>query len=337
MAGKNRRPPPDMKRELLKKGSSFSFFQVIRLLRLLERTSGAANNADITDTEHIRIRPKLSLAFPPSDVDNIEELEGEDPGFLVNTTFLGLYGTSSPLPVFYTEDLMEEASSDESVSRDFLDIFNHRLFLLLFKCWSKYRQHLKVVEEQDSQYLERLFCLVGLGEKAFRDNIPEPYSLIRYAGLLTQYPRSSLGLRTLLKDAAGGIPLEIIPCVGAKTAIPEEQRFHLGISGCSLGEDSFLGNEILDRTSKFRIQVGPLKQNQYQEFVPGAPKYDLLTFLTNLYLVEPLKYEVECILSNVQLSPACLGGPKWSALGMDTWMFSGEAPSEMRAVFASQS
>ena len=326
-----------MKHELLKKGRRFSFFQVIRMLRLLKRAAGDGSNADITDTGHIRIRPKLSLAFPPSDVDSIQELEGEDPRFLVNTTFLGLYGTSSPLPVFYTEDLMEEASSDESVSRDFLDIFNHRLFLLLFKCWSKYRQHIKVVEERDSMYLERLFCLVGLGEKAFRQDVPEPYPLIRYAGLLTQFPRSSLGLRTLLKDALGGISLEIIPCVGTKTAIPEEQRFHLGISGCSLGEDSFLGNEILDRSSKFRIRIGPLQQDQYQEFLPGAQKYQLLTFLTNFYLVEPLTYEVECILSTVHISPVCLGAPRWSALGMDTWMFSGEAPAEMRAVFYPQS
>jgi type VI secretion system protein ImpH len=325
-----------MKGELLRHGHTYSFFQVIRLLRLLEHTAGAGSNADITDTEHIRIRPKLSLAFPPSDVDSIEELDGEDPRFLVNTTFLGLYGTSSPLPVFYTEDLMEEVSSDESISRDFLDIFNHRLYMLLFKCWSKYRQHLKVVEEQDSQYLERLFCLVGLGEKAFREDIPEPYRLIRYAGLLTQFPRSSLGLQTLLKDALG-IPLEIIPCIGTKTAIPEEQKFYLGISGCTLGEDSFLGNEILDRTSKFRIKIGPIQQDQYQEFLPGAHKYHLLTFLTNFYLVEPLKYEVECILSAVQTQPACLSAPRWSALGMDTWMFSGEAPAEMRAVFYPQS
>lgn len=326
-----------MKHDLLRHGRRFSFFQVIRLLRQLERTTGADSNADITDTGHIRIRPKLSLAFPSSDVDSIEELDGEEPRFLVNTTFLGLYGTSSPLPVFYTEDLMEEASSDESVSRDFLDIFNHRLFLLLFKCWSKYRQHLKVVEERDPLYLERLFCLVGLGEKAFRQDLPEPYPLIRYAGLLTQYPRSALGLRTLLKDALGGIPLEIIPCVGAMTAIPEEQRFQLGISACSLGEDSFLGDEILDRTSKFRIHIGPLQQDHYQEFLPGAQKYQLLTFLTNFYLTEPLTYDVECILSSVQISPVCLGAPRWSALGMDTWMFSGEAPAEMRAVFSPQS
>jgi type VI secretion system protein ImpH len=337
MAGKDRRPPPDMKRELLEKGRSFSFFQVIRLLRLLERTHSSDKETDITDTSHIRIRPKLSLAFPPSDVDSIEELDEEDLRFLVNTTFLGLYGTSSPLPVFYTEDLMDESSSDESVSRDFLDIFNHRLFLLLFKCWSKYRQHLKVVEEQDSQYLERLFCLVGLGEPAFRESIPDPYRLIRYAGLFTQYPRSSLGLQTLLKDALGGITVTVIPCVQTKAAVPEDQRFCLGISGCVLGRDCFVGQECVDAMGTFRIRIGPLQQDQYQGFLPGGKQYQLLTFLTNLYLVEPLKYEVECILSAVKLSPVCLGAPKWSALGMDTWMFSGEAPAEMRAVFAPQS
>jgi type VI secretion system protein ImpH len=338
VAGQDWRLSSDMKSALLHNGNAFSFYQVIRLLRLLQRNRPTGEEKDVSEHRHIRIRPKLSLAFPHADVDSIEELEGEEPRYQVNTTFLGLYGSSSPLPMFYTEDLMEEASSDESVSRDFLDIFNHRLYMLLFKSWSKYRQHIKVVEERDPMYLERLFCLVGLSDPAFREDIPEPTRLIRYAGLLTQFPRSSLGLQTLLKDAlGGGISLKIIPCVGAMTAIPEEQKFHLGISGCSLGEDSFLGNEILDRTSKFRIQIGPLQQDQYQEFLPGASKYHLLTFLTNFYLVEPLKYDVECILSAVKTQPACLSAPRWSALGMDTWMFSGEAPAEMRAVFYPQS
>jgi type VI secretion system protein ImpH len=337
MAGEDRRSSPDMKDELLKKGPSFSFFQVIRLLRLLERKHSSDKVKDITDTSHIRIRPKLTLAFPHADVDSIENLDGEELRFLVNTTFLGLYGTSSPLPVFYTEDLMDEASLDESVSRDFLDIFNHRLFLLLFKCWSKYRMHLKVVEEQDADYLERLFCLVGLGEKAFREGIPDPNRLIRYAGLFTQYPRSALGLQTLLKDALEGIPVSVIPCVHTKAAVPEDQRFRLGICGCVLGGDSFVGEECVDAMGTFRIRIGPLKQDQYQEFLPGGVQYQLLTFLTNLYLVEPLKYEVECILSAAELSPVCLGNRKWSALGMDTWMFSGEAPAEMRATFAPQS
>ncbi len=50
-----------------------------------------------------------------------EKSDSEDERFEVQVNFLGLYGTSSPLPVFYTEDLIDEASDDESVAREFIE------------------------------------------------------------------------------------------------------------------------------------------------------------------------------------------------------------------------
>ena len=116
--------------DLLSRGHEFSFTQVMRLARTVLGPGGARELPDVPWQERVRVRPDLSLAFPASDVVRVEQ-DGTD--LLVETTFLGLYGSSSPLPTHYTEDLMDEASADSSVSRDFLDILHQRLYQLYFQ------------------------------------------------------------------------------------------------------------------------------------------------------------------------------------------------------------
>lgn len=333
MASQGGRSSFDVKLDLLKEGHAFSFFQVVRLLRLFGGSKKKGDGSGFQGTEHIRIRPKLTLAFPPADVDSVEQKEGEQSQYLVTATFLGLYGSASPLPTFYTEDLIDEASEDESAAREFLDIINQRLFLLLFQCWTKYRQFVKVAEEDDPQHLERLFSLLGLGEKVLRDDVPDAYSLIRYVGLFTQFPRSAGGLKALLQDAFGSIPIKVVPCVVRKAKVPEEQRLFLGKSGGVLGSDSFIGEEIEDRMGKFRLQVGPLDQYQFQRLLPGEAGGDRFALLTRLYVTDPLEYDVELTLAGGQAQCACLGGASWSRLGWDTWMFAGDRIGEVKATY----
>ena len=174
MAGENRGPavdlsergPMDIGADLLDHGWSYSFFQALRLLRR-RFSSGDASSG--TPEDYIRVRPDLNLSFPAADIAKIEADESaEQKQFRITATFFGLYGASSPLPTFYTEDLILEAGQDESVSRDFLDIFHHRLYGLLFQAWMKYRLFFQVAEEKDAQQLERLYCLLGLGAVILR-------------------------------------------------------------------------------------------------------------------------------------------------------------------------
>jgi len=270
---------------------------------------------------NIRIRPELSLAFPSSDIVKIEELPQEPALFRITATFLGLYGVSSPLPTFYTEDLFAEAAEDESVSRDFLDIFNHRLYLLFFRCLMKYRYFLQIVEERAPQFLEILFCLIGLGEKEFRRGLIDPYSIIRYAGLITQFPHSVMGLKTLIQDALSGIPVDIIPCVERKVALPVDQRLCVGVTGSRLGVDAYLGDEIEDRMGSFRISIGPLHENQFHSLLPGRRGFEKLNSLIHFYLTDPLEYDIETTLIKEELEHTCLGSAMWSSLGLDTWVY----------------
>ena len=336
MAGTHRGSPADLTpprnallEELLEGGRKFSFFQAVRLLNRVAGAQGSGKGK-----APIRMRPKLSLAFPPADIDAIEQLavDGESV-FRINANFFSLYGTTSPLPTFYTEDLLAEAADDESVSRDFLDILHHRLYVLFYQSWKKYLLFLQVAEEIEADALERLYCLLGLAHGDLSSAAGEPYGLLRYIGLFTQYPRSAAGLTALLDDALQGVPLRIIPCVFRLARIPEDQRLRMGLSGSRLGIDSYVGQEIEDRMGQFRIEIGPLDQAEFLRFTPGQPGHQKLVALTDLYLTEPLVLEIELILAPNQARTATLGDPVCSVLGVTTWVFSSAALGEVRTRF----
>ena len=248
----------------------------------------------------------------------------------MTATFLCLYGTASPLPTFYTEDLMEEASEDESATRDFIDILNHQLYLLLFESWLKYRQSLQVMEEKRQAYTERLYCLLGLGETKYRENVPNTFQLLRYIGLFSQAPRSAMGLQTLLSDALK-LPVQVISCVNRKAKIPEDQLLRLG--NAVLGENSVVGSEIEDRMGKFRLRIGPIDADAYRRFFPGSDAYNQLVSLVALFVLEPLDYDLEVYMHKNQAKTTCLGDRQWSQLGLDTWVFAGNEIGEVKNTY----
>jgi len=326
---------PELKMDLLKEGHSFSFFQAIRLLRMLSRTTPGSTQKELSADNFIRIRPALSLAFPPGDIDQIRETGTDDQaGYAITANFLGLYGSSSPLPTFYTEDLMTEAGEDESVSRDFLDFINQRIFELFYDGCIKYRQSFQVVEANSQPHLERLFCLLGIGDKPVREAVADPYQLLRYIGLLTQRPRSSLGLEIILRDALDGPPVSVIPCVERKAKIAEDQKLFLGSPAHGLGVNTTIGEEITDRMGKFKIRIGPLETEAFRSFYPGADNYCLTCFLTDFYIFEGLDYDIEVILAEGEARTVCLGDPERSRIGLNTWIFSTDRIGEMRKVYS---
>jgi type VI secretion system protein ImpH len=326
--------PPDgaVVDDLLANGRSFTFFQA---MRLLERLSARAGADDRAGKRRVRVRPTISMGFPSADIDRIEAVDTDDgAGYRMTATFLGLYGSSSPLPTFYSEDLIEEAGNDESVSRDFLDIFHQRLYDIFYRCLGKYRLFLQVAENKDESVIERLYCLLGLGPEGIRRSVPHAGMLLRYIGLFTQYPRSAAGLTTLLHDVLPDVPIELTPCIRRMAKIPVSQRTALGVPGVRLGSSSYLGEEIEDRMGKFRISVGPLDQAGFLRFTPGNPGHGLVVALTEHYLTEPLEYEIELILAANQARTASLGDPVRSVLGVTTWVFSQAELGEVRTRFA---
>ncbi len=320
--------PSPIINELLQQGHEFSFPQIMRLARKVLGTGGRNELPEIKWEERVRVRPELSFAFPAADVSRVER-DAED--LVVIATFLGLYGSASPLPSHYTEDLMEEAASDSSVSRDFLDILHRRLYQLYFQVWSKYRLFYRIAEEKNPLDQVRLFSLIGMAEKELRHSLQlDAHSLLRYMGLFMQI-RSAEGLETLLRDAMGMRCIHVEQCLLRKVPIPKDQQMRMGISGMRLGVDTVLGSEIKDRMGKFRVSIGPLKNREFNNFMPGTEQYNKLITLIRLYILDPLELDLKIILAAGEVRPITLGGS--CRLGWNTWSFSGYTLGEVFTVF----
>lgn len=334
MAAQARRTPPPVAQDLLERPQAYSFIQVVRLLKLASGQTGGEELRDFL-AETLRVRPHLSLGFPGTDVTGIRTEEaGDRTRYRVSASFLGLYGASSPLPTHYTEELLEEAREDHSGLRDFLDIFNNTFFIKLYRAWSRNRLAVRMVEEQDEATLERAFCLIGLGHKSLRDRFTETYRALRYAGLYTQYPRSALGLKTVLADRLGGVPVQVEQCLPQRLPVPEDQRLRLGRSGNTLGEEAVLGSQTVDHMGKFGIKVGPLDAETFQALLPDAGLHASLEEHVRLFQVQPLSYDLTLTVEKDQYDPATLGGARWSKLGQDTWLFAGERDAPGSVTFA---
>ena len=329
----DRKPSASVTGNLLDKTTGYSFFQAIRLLRLHSHTcTGAELEKFFRD--HLRVRPQLSLGFPATDLTGIEQEEREDGDvYRLETTFMGLYGASSPLPVFYTEELLSEASEDKSVTRDFLNIINNNPYVQFFRAWSRSRLMLKAVDENDGAWLERLDSLLGYGHYKAFSHVPPECRRFRHIGLLTQYPRSALGLETLLKDSLEHRNVHVEQCVLRKVKIPEDQCFCLGEESSILGERSWIGEELEDRNSKFAVHLNELDSGRFHQLLPGAADGEMLDNLVRSYLVEPFKYDLVLEMMPGEANTAVLGGEQWSCLGCDTWVFAGNHLEYAKASF----
>ncbi|MAK55330.1 MAG: type VI secretion system baseplate subunit TssG [Pusillimonas sp.] len=313
-----------IKGRLLKQGERFSFFQAYRLLRLAALKEGRPE-ADV------KVRPSLSLHFPGTDLNDIRETS---PGtYRLTANFLGLYGVTSPLPNFYSEQLLDEHHESRHSNRDFLDIISQTIYPLFFRAWLKSRAHVRIKEFNDQRLLEIFHTFVGINEPLRFLSQPGFSHLLRFAGLFSQYPRSAMGLRTIIAALYPKSNVEVIQQDEMWQPIPSDQRMHLGSQACTLGEDSHVGAMVHSRINNLTIRIHDIDQTTFLALLPGQKEFAKLAFIIRYYLLDPLNVRLDLQLRRGAVQPIQLGAPKknWAALGHDTWLVNTQSPHEAHA------
>jgi type VI secretion system protein ImpH len=304
--------------DLLREGFRYSFFQAVRMLQQSARGAAPVGYQGPVEKEAVRFRPVLDLAFAPSDLAGVSRAGGssEPPRYEVATTFLSVYGSVSPLPTYFTEELM--ARDEESLEREFLDLFHHRALSLFYRAWEKYRYAVGFDPDGADYLSSRLLCLLGL-DRLPPDHRVGKVRLLAFAGLLTQIPRSAASLEALLSDYLEGVPVGVVPWVGRWVEVPGDQLNRLGLENTSLGRDLTVGGRVHDRSSTFRVALGPVGLQEFMTFLPSGDRMPEVRELVDLVNGDGLDWEVELSLREDEVPGLELSAPA-ARLGWSTWL-----------------
>lgn len=301
----------------------FHFFQAVRLLERLG-AGKIVGRFENPEEEAVRFGANPALIFPPSEIQNLDWPEGEQPQMTVN--FMGLTGQIGVLPITYSEWINERVRAKDYTLRDFLDLFHHRLISLFYQAWEKYRFPVAFERDRDDRFTRYLLDFVGLGTHGLRRRqsvVNE--ALVFYTGLFALQTRSATALRQILQDYFH-VPVEIEQYVGTWRPIPPSDQSHPGdereySEQLSLG--AIAGDEVWDQQSSACVVLGPLTLVQYLDFLPigtaSTPLNDILDFFSR----RELDFEVRLILRRDQTPGIVLvyddSGDR-PLLGWTTWL-----------------
>lgn len=298
----------------------YSLFQAVLLV--VDRLRD--NYPHLTEEElydHVEFEANPSLGFPGSDVDRVQFFyEHGELRVRLRLNLLGLFGASSPLPAFYGEQALGD-SEDGNPTRQFLDLFHHRLQRLMLPIWRKYRYNARFECGANDPFSEHLFALIGLGGEEIRRAEELNWKrLLPYLGLLSLRAHSAALIESVLRYYFKHKALTIEQCVERRVEILEEQRNLLGTDNSMLGEDLVLGERVRDCSGKFRIHVRELTWGRFHEFLPIGLGYQPLCALVRFTLRDPLDYDVRLELKHQEIHELRIGDANECRLGWTSWL-----------------
>jgi type VI secretion system protein ImpH len=326
MGAEERPPLPDLRErwaELERDGRRFSFY---RLVYLLERFSAGAppiGQVGPASAEKVRLRADPSLTFASSDVSALEKNKYPDEveRIRVTTTFMGLYGSTSPLPPHFAEQIaLNDYQGGPQPIREFFDVFHHRLLSLLYRAWTKYRFSVMYQTKGKDPFTRRMFCAVGID--GFRDSetVLQRFLHFRYAPLLATKSRSARGLEVVLNDLFGSMGVAIEQFIGHWTMIEKPLRNKLGVMNHQLGESLTIGRYVYDGTGRFTIVLGPLGYDEYLSFLPGGHRRPLLRGVVSTFTRGQHDVMLELHVKTDAAPRFQLGSPRAATLKRTAWL-----------------
>jgi type VI secretion system protein ImpH len=302
---------------------SFEFFQAVRLLGRLSGGRVPVGQWANPQQEVVRFAVNNSLAFPASEIQEVEWPEEGPPRMVVN--FMGLTGPLGVLPHCFSELVIGRVRAKDTTLEAFFDLFNHRIISLFYQAWEKYRFPIAYERERRDRLSHHFLDLIGLGSEGLldRQDVLDD-SLIYYSGLLSQLPRTAQALQQIVSDYFE-VPVEIEQFAGAWYHIDRKTQCSLedgdGYSR-QLAVGAVVGDAVWDQQSRVRIKLGPLTRTQYLDFLPNGTAFEPLRALTRFFGNEEYDFEIQLVLKREEVAPCELGseGPTAPQLGWVTWM-----------------
>jgi type VI secretion system protein ImpH len=317
---------------LFPKASNYSFFQLVDLLHRLHSDDQEKEQDFKADNQRIVFSSSAKISFARSDVQQLDFVRNEndtawsasfsnDNQYALETTFLGLHGSQSPLPYHYLDITAREESQKYHGLSNFLDFFNQRLLVLFYRSWRKYRYYLRFQPDATDAFSQQMFSLVGLADRSLRQKTQINWcKMLSYAGTLAARSRSPQVVAGIVAHYFELKNVEIEQWVFRRIDIPDFQTVKVGQQNCALGENFVIGNKAPDRRGKFVLHIKGLTHSRFRDFLPNGKDYSTLVKLIEFTFREPLAYDLSLGMIPEELTPMQVGNDKSARLGWTTFV-----------------
>lgn len=313
---------PDLIELLRGQPQGFDLFQAMSLLERAHPERQPIGTSIGLD-EAIRISAQVDLAFAASDIAAVEDSKRHGPPLTLRSSALSIAGVSGPLPMAFTEMLLDRRRAGDRAGLEFLDIFNQRILAFLYRGRRKHHIPLNARGTGDEVALLRcLDALSGLGRAEGARGPAGERAWLRHAGLQGPAPRSLASLLALLRDRMR-IRFEGRQFTGSWHPLAREERAMLRTrrpGGARLGQGGSLGHRAWDQEAGIELATPPLSALRFATLLPGGAGHGLLTWLVNRHLQRDVQVVLQLQVDRTPASKldACEALPP--RLGLSAWL-----------------
>jgi type VI secretion protein, VC_A0111 family len=260
--------------------------------------------------------PKIN--FPVGDIEQLIILEEDGREvfqFLVN--FLGLQGSSGPLPGSVLDEIAEEHNNNP-IQSIYLDFFNHHLITVFHQIWRKYKYYIKFNSNFSDNYSRNIMNLLGVSRDFIKFTHLNWHKIFYHLGIIQSGIRTKEALTSIIQHYFDLHDISLEEHVRKIVEVEVEQKNQVGIKNVMLGENFILGDKVESFSNKFRVNINNLKLDEFHQFLPNTKKYRQLQELIRFLLKDPLPYDVLLGLHPDTKSTFILGKDNSSFLGWTT-------------------
>lgn len=296
-------------------GDRLPYMNFYRFCQLLERSDPEAPVPGSTwqvRHEPVRFRPHPGMGFPAGEIRGAEAPAHPHLPPTVRINFMGLYGTASPLPSHYIDDVTRQREGHEA-TQDFLDIFSHRLTTQFYRIWRKYTYPATFAPGGTDDTSQYLLGLAGLGISGCAQNIATPVS--RFLALLPVMllpGRTAEGVSSLVKLLAPDTRAQVVPWDSRR--IPQSSILNMSTRHpVSLTHRPVVGTHATDVNGQVLLRLFTGNPEEVRGWLPGGQLHGDLMALLHVYLGSKLDARLELCVYRAMMPDAQLSCRKEGA------------------------
>lgn len=293
----------------------FNLFQAISLLER-HAPERAAMGTGVGLDEAALLRGSVSLAFAPSDVVSVQPAATPKDRSTLTSAAMSLAGANGPLPLPFTEMLLQRRPAKDRAALDFLDIFHGRWLAFLYR--SRKKHHIGLnwrAGQQDNPVARTIDALSGLGRAEGARGPLGEVARLNHAGLQNAAPRSMLNLLTLLSDRLN-LRFKGRQFLGGWQDLDGVDQVPLGRA--VLGQQAVLGQRAWDAAAGIELTVVTVPMLRLPSLLPGGQDHALMGWLLRRHTQSEL--QVRLVLQPEAKVSALIPGLGQARLGWTSWL-----------------